>query len=361
MTTEVEVPVDTSVKEDPQCSIEDRQETGEVNVNTERRKSNSDLLWGEELAVRKSVADGFSGGILSSFFVNGYSAVLIFAFHLISLESLLSIALSVSMTICEFFLRFNKFADPPSILLATNSPVVSFQLKTDAYNKMVRHYSTLDGFCIICLRLTNSGFPPHQEDNESFDGSIMSWVLLSFAVITPMSASIGMAFSRREKALEHLSVIKSTLFSIYSAHACWDWCKTTAAAPSGRAASTICWVEHSDRVLDATIKTCMEMTRMLTLPSASRGRHRVTARGRKEAQVIISLLYKLHRSLLDRMAVITDQCEVFKREGLPPNEATRIRQWERMVVERIGEFATPRILFVPLAVTFKVFVIICCC
>ena len=188
----------------------------------------------------------------------------------------------------------------------------------------------------------------------------MSWVLLSFAVITPMSASIGMAFSRREKALEHLSVIKSTLFSIYSAHACWDWCKNTV-TPSGQAASNISWVEHSDKVLNATIKMCMEMTCMLTLPSASRGRHRVTARGRKEAQVIISLLYKLHRSLLDRMAVITDQCEVFKREGLPPNEATRIRQWERMVVERIGEFATPGILFVPLAVSFKAFVILFFC
>jgi hypothetical protein len=111
MTTEEEVIVDTSVKEDPKLSIEDRQETGEV--NTERRKSrtNSNLLWEEELVVRESVANGFSGNILSSFIVNGYSAVLIFAFHLISLESLLSIALSVSMTICEF-LRFNKSAGP---------------------------------------------------------------------------------------------------------------------------------------------------------------------------------------------------------------------------------------------------------
>jgi hypothetical protein len=62
------------------------------------------LLFEEELAVRKAVSNGFSGNLLSSFVVNGYASVLIFVFHLISLESLLSIALSVSMTICKFFL-----------------------------------------------------------------------------------------------------------------------------------------------------------------------------------------------------------------------------------------------------------------
>lgn len=35
--------------------------------------------------------------------VNGYSAVLVFAYHLISLESILSIALSVSMTVFTYF------------------------------------------------------------------------------------------------------------------------------------------------------------------------------------------------------------------------------------------------------------------
>lgn len=62
-----------------------------------------------------------------------------------------------------------------------------------------------------------------QKENSSFDGSAMDWVLLSFAVITPISAWIGMAFSRREQALQHVAVMKSTLWSIFAAHACWDW------------------------------------------------------------------------------------------------------------------------------------------
>jgi hypothetical protein len=161
----------------------------------------------------------------------------------------------------------------------------------------------------------------------------MNWVLLSFAVITPMSSSIGMAFKRREQALEHLAVIKSTLLNIYSAHACWDW-----AGPKkeGRAACEIDWLDHNDHVLDAILRMCSDIARMLTLPSASRARHRVTAFGRIEAKQIESVLFKLHRSVLGRFTSLTDLCEVFKRQGLPPNEATRIRQWERFVVERIG-------------------------
>ena len=203
-----------------------------------------------------------------------------------------------------------------------------------------KHTLKIVGF--FGLSLTHP--PPQQEDNESFDGSIMSWTLLSFAVITPMSASVGMAFKRRDKALDHLAVLKSTLFNIYSAHACWDWCKKQN-PQSGRAASDMNWLDHCDKVLIATIMMCVDSTRMLTLPSASRGRHRVTALGRKEAKTIISLLHKLHQSILDRMTTITDLCEVFKREGLPPNEATRIRQWERMVTEKMGEFFNPACSF----------------
>jgi hypothetical protein len=64
-----------------------------------------------ELALRHKVATGggFCGrtsthpGLLlwTQFFINNYSAVLVFGKHLISLESLLSIALSISMTICK--------------------------------------------------------------------------------------------------------------------------------------------------------------------------------------------------------------------------------------------------------------------
>ena len=72
----------------------------------QQRHNHSDHVYlEEEIKLRKSIHQGwFSGNIVSLLFVNGYSALLVFIFHLISLESLLSIALSVGLTICKFFL-----------------------------------------------------------------------------------------------------------------------------------------------------------------------------------------------------------------------------------------------------------------
>ena len=66
----------------------------------------------------------------------------------------------------------------------------------------------------------------------------MDWVLLSFAVITPMSSSIGMCYTRREQALQYMAVIKSSLKGIYNAYTSWDWSSASKSPqPSGRAAS----------------------------------------------------------------------------------------------------------------------------
>ena len=92
-----------SAEESKNDLLQSSQEAGEANT-LQRKESQGDLLWEQEVALRKSVSKGVSGNLLSSFLVNGYSAILIFVFHLISLESLLSIALSVSMTICEYSL-----------------------------------------------------------------------------------------------------------------------------------------------------------------------------------------------------------------------------------------------------------------
>lgn len=58
-------------------------------------------LWKEELAVRQEVATGATSNPVAAFFVHFYSSLHIFVVHLISLESILSISLSVGMTICK--------------------------------------------------------------------------------------------------------------------------------------------------------------------------------------------------------------------------------------------------------------------
>lgn len=41
----------------------------------------------------------------------------------------------------------------------------------------------------------------------------------------------------------------------------------------------------------------------------------------------------MYEEIIDRLGTMADMTEIIKREGLPPNEATRIRQWELAVLE----------------------------
>jgi hypothetical protein len=145
----------------------------------------------------------------------------------------------------------------------------------------------------------------------------MNWVLLSFAVITPLSAALGMAFSRREKALSSIAAFKGTATNLFSSHVCWDW-PTKGQNPTGRAASDVDWLEHTDETLMILCHICSELVRMLTLPTGSRARHRVFSYGRKQREKLKAISRKLHRSILEEMNFLTDKCEVLKREGLPP-------------------------------------------
>jgi hypothetical protein len=165
------------------------------------------------------------------------------------------------------------------------------------------------------------------KDDPSVDGSIMDWVLLSFAVITPLSVAIRMSFTRREQANNQIANFKATMIHLYSSHLCWDWLNKE--GQLGRATSSVDWLDHNDQLLLSLCRICSELTRILTLPTAGRGLRRVTSYGRKQRADLAAIGRKLRLSILEDMNFVTDMCEVLKREGLPPNEATRVRQWER--------------------------------
>eukprot|EP00957_Ditylum_brightwellii_P133803 10202056-Ditylum_brightwellii.AAC.1 len=117
----------------------------------------------------------------------------------------------------------------------------------------------------------------YSTDDSSWDGGGLSWTLLSFAIITPMSSSIGMAFGRREAALRAIAALRSTAYNIYSAHAIWDWRgpSHTSAKPTGRDARTnFSSLHHSDQVLTTLIDMGQELAQILTLPCITRARHR---------------------------------------------------------------------------------------
>jgi hypothetical protein len=224
------------------------------------------------------------------FLLNAIATIAIVMFHLISLESLFSIALSISMTV-----------------------YVYLEIK----------------------------------DESDFKGDSMNWILLTFAIVTPMSASIGMAFARREKALTYIAALRSLFFSLYQAHASWDW---GTSVPTGRAQSKVNWLQHSDAVLRDISQIGDDLTRYLTMPSTSRARHRVIPQDRQYAKEGREIGDQLMEAILTRVNRISLYCEILKLEGLPGNEAARIRQWEREIVlqietlQVIKEYRTPQAL-----------------
>ena len=197
------------------------------------------------------------------FVVNNVAAILVFLFHLVSVEGLVGIGLSIGLTIYAF----NKSDDA--------------------------------------------------HDANNFDGSIMNWTLFSFAVITPMSAAMSMAFTRREQGLHLIATIKGTLLELYMSHALWDWDKDR-----GRADSDVDWLVHADETCTEILGACSDITRFLTLPDTTRARHKTTREGKKEAQQVADIRIRLHQSIICRFGRLAQLCEVLKREGLPPNEVS---------------------------------------
>ena len=63
-----------------------------------------------EKAVRQTASSGFRGNRFTAPFVNSYAASLVLVFHLISIESLVSIGMSVFLAICKF-LRYEACFD----------------------------------------------------------------------------------------------------------------------------------------------------------------------------------------------------------------------------------------------------------
>mmetsp|Transcript_15333 Transcript_15333/g.31153 ORF Transcript_15333/g.31153 Transcript_15333/m.31153 type:complete len:426 (+) Transcript_15333:169-1446(+) len=175
----------------------------------------------------------------------------------------------------------------------------------------------------------------------------MDWVILGFAVVTPLSLSVNMSFRRRERALIEISKFRSFAFQLLLSHAVWDWEKG-----GGKAnVPGIDWVAHTDEVLTELICIGDELCRFLTLPSTSRSRHRMTRAGRREAARTAEVAYMLYESLYThRMTSLSLLSEKVKLAGLGASEASRVRQYERWIgdaienLRMIKSYRTPQAL-----------------
>ena len=185
----------------------------------------------------------------------------------------------------------------------------------------------------LSVGLTMYWYNKFQNDQTGYlTGTGMDWVLLGFAVITPLSLSVGIAFRRRERALVRISQFRSFAYQLFLSHCIWDWGNP----PGGKAGADIDWVDHADDVLGELIAIGDELCRFLSLPTSSRSRHRMTKSGRREAARTAEVAYRLYDSLYtSRFITLAKLSERIKLAGLGASEVSRMRQYERFMGEAI--------------------------
>ena len=167
----------------------------------------------------------------------------------------------------------------------------------------------------------------------AWEGSGMDWIVLGFAVVTPITVTITLAFQRRERALFEISRVRSFCFQIYLGHAIWDW-----NSGNGRNAEMTRdeWIEHTDLVLEHLVGIGDELSRFLTLPTSSRSYHRMLKSGRSKAANIVEVAYRLLDSFYtQRIVQISLLTENLKAKGLATSEISRLRQYERFIGEAV--------------------------
>lgn len=208
----------------------------------------------------------------------------------------------------------------------------------------------------------------HDYEQSSWNGNLPT-VLLSFAVITPLSSSITMAFNRRERALEQLATYRSSAYQLYCGNASWDWSEAhkkpgrrgceenegdlaAVRGESGReqeqadeqgGGRSIDFLQHADTTLTHLVHLSDALHKYLSLPTASRARHRATKLGRREAAEVSTTGRQIFCSeIYGNMTMISQQSEALKYRGMPGNVSLQrfkrsVRCWGlKFNLERIG-------------------------
>ena len=186
--------------------------------------------------------------------------------------------------------------------------------------------------CALCVGLTIFWYREYGP-NDTWNGSSMDFVVLGFAVVTPLTVTITLAFQRRERALYEISRIRSLCFQIYLAHGIWNWDSSNGRKNAMTADE---WLKHTDAVLEQLVGIGDELSRFLTLPTSSRSYHRMIKSGRRKAAEIMEVSYRLLNSFYtQRVVKLTKLTEHIKGIGLSATEASRLRQYERFIGEAI--------------------------
>lgn len=216
----------------------------------------------------------------------------------------------------------------------------------------LRYLISIEGILGIALSVGATLYVYFEHGND-FDGTVQSWILLTFATITPINALVRMAFTRREAANNLIAHVLATMSQLYSAHSLWNWGK------GGRNAVRIAYVRFAivsdsfsrpqstglsirrrffNKYLQCAINSqgkqasylpptktyyySCTVSRILELPNSNRARHNIVNGSIREAEHTKAVSKQFKLAIVIHLAKLSELCEVLKEQGLPPNEVS---------------------------------------
>eukprot|EP00039_Didymoeca_costata_P019966 m.339551 g.339551 ORF g.339551 m.339551 type:complete len:392 (-) comp18863_c0_seq1:115-1290(-) len=154
----------------------------------------------------------------------------------------------------------------------------------------------------------------------------LSWTIVSFAVVFPLSLSLSEAFKRRETALYEMALFKANMINIFMAHRDWDWDFAKDLNSSGRDRVA---ANHIQDVIQILEELMYHVGALLDLPRA-RIRHTVSKRIKAQTLRNERDATKRYYEIMSCYARLDIACEELKLHGIPGNEAARIRQYNSL-------------------------------
>lgn len=110
------------------------------------------------------------------------------------------------------------------------------------------------------------------------------------------------------------------------ANALWNW------GDNGRSKLPLDHVRKTKKLLVTVLR---DICTLLLLPTLTRGRHRLTVRGRQIASRYEPTVEELQMEIMLSFKSLHEQVEVMKAVGLPANEASRINQYHWLLQARL--------------------------
>ncbi|OQR92965.1 hypothetical protein THRCLA_08572 [Thraustotheca clavata] len=204
------------------------------------------------------------------------------------------------------------------------------------------HLMTFETFLVICSSgiSTSVYFYYGIGLNQPSFGANLSWTIVSFAVVSPMIMQIRQAFVRRELALDVIAEVKALMCNVLIANLMWNW---------GDNQRNKLPKAHAQKTKQILYGILIDLQKLITLPTFTRGRHQFTSFGKEEARDFLNLFHGLSRRITFSIQQLHYQVEIMKVVGLPANEASRINQYHWLLQARIEKLCNIKLYRTPQA------------